>query len=316
VTTENGSETLRSTRGGVDSAIIRRAPRISCDDVLRAADDLVLEGLRPTIDRVRVRLGRGSPNTIQEHLDTWWTKLGGRLRDIPGQEVPGLPEPVSSALAGLWNQALSSARESLDQLLNARAHALNDRESQLDAREQKLAERETAITARAAAHDEGLTLARDQLAASNQRAGRLEVSLEAREADAARLQRKLDEFELEVGSLREKLELAAEAHQRERLKLEERYAAAESRWLSEVDRARQLSKQHERAAKELQAKAVQTQARHDGILKDLLKARTELRKATASRSNLEKRLASLSQRSGELKTRVRAKSRPLSVKGS
>jgi hypothetical protein len=87
VTTENSSETPRGTRGGLDSPIIRRAPRISGDDVLRAADDLVLEGLRPTIDRIRVRLGRGSPNTIQEHLDTWWTKLGGRLRDIPGQEV-------------------------------------------------------------------------------------------------------------------------------------------------------------------------------------------------------------------------------------
>jgi hypothetical protein len=64
-----------------------------------------------------------------------------------------------------------------------------------------------------------LTLARDQLGASNQRADRLEISVQAREADVARLQRKLDEFEPEVGVLREKFELAAEAHQRERLKL-------------------------------------------------------------------------------------------------
>ncbi len=316
MTTENGSETLRGTRSGVDPAIIRRSPRISCDDVLRAADDLVLEGLRPTIDRVRVRLGRGSPNTIQEHLDTWWTKLGGRLRDIPGQEIPGLPEPVSRALAGLWNQALFSARESLDQSLNAREHALNDRESHFAAREQKLLEKESAIAARAAAHEEALTLARDQLAASNQRADRLESSVQAREADVARLQRKLDEFEVEVGTLREKFELAAEAHQRERLKLEERYAAAESRWLTEVDRARQQAKQLERAAKELQTKAVQAQAQHDGLQKDLVKARTELRKATASRSNLEKRLASLSQRSGKSQAKARAKSRPTAIKGT
>jgi chromosome segregation ATPase len=86
--------------------------------------------------------------------------------------------------------------------------------------------------------------------------------------------------------------------------------------LTEVDRARQQSKQHERAAKELQTKAAQTQAQHDGLQKDLLKARTELRKATVTRSRLEKRLASLSQRSEESKAKARAKSRPLSVKGS
>jgi DNA repair exonuclease SbcCD ATPase subunit len=316
VTTENSSEVPRGIRGGADSSIIRRAPRISGDDVLRAADDLVLEGLRPTIDRVRVRLGRGSPNTIQEHLDTWWTKLGARLRDIPGQEVPGLPEPVSRALSGLWNQALFSARESLDQSLGARENALNERESHFAAREQKLLEKESTIAARAAAHEEGLTLARDQLAASNQRADRLEISVQAREADVARLQRKLDECELEVGMLREKFELAAEAHQRERLKLEERYAAAESRWLTEVDRARQQAKQLERAAKELQTKAVQTQAQHDGLQKDLLKARTELRKATVFRSKLEKRLESLSQRSEKSQAKARAKSRPTAIKGT
>jgi DNA repair exonuclease SbcCD ATPase subunit len=318
VTTEISSEVPRGIRDGADSSLIRRAPRISRDDVLQAADELVLEGLRPTIDRVRVRLGRGSPNTIQEHLDTWWTKLGGRLRDIPGQEIPGLPEPVSHALSGLWNQALLSARESLDQSLTARESALNEREIHFAARENELLEKESAIAALAAAHEEGLTLARDQLATANQRASRLEINVQAREAEVARLQRKFDELELEleVGVLREKLELAAEAHHRERLKLEERYAAAESRWLSEVDRARQQSKQHERAAKEIQAKAAQTQAQLDGLQKDLLKARTELRKETVIRTRLEKRLASVSQRSVESKARTRTKPRRSAATGS
>ena len=34
---------------------------------------------RPTIDRVRMRLGSGFPNTISDHLDVWWTKLGARV---------------------------------------------------------------------------------------------------------------------------------------------------------------------------------------------------------------------------------------------
>ena len=76
----------------------RRAPRIAQTDVFRAADELLLEGHRPTIDRVRMRLGRGSPNTINDHLDAWWAKLGSRLRataqtdhcrHFPGQSFAG-----------------------------------------------------------------------------------------------------------------------------------------------------------------------------------------------------------------------------------
>jgi hypothetical protein len=66
----------------------QRAPRISQADVFRAADELLIEGHRPTIDRVRMRLGRGSPNTINDHMDLWWTKLGSRLRDLPGGMFP------------------------------------------------------------------------------------------------------------------------------------------------------------------------------------------------------------------------------------
>jgi hypothetical protein len=197
-----------------------------------------------------------------------------------------------------------------------RESALNEREFHFAAREKELLEKESAIAARAAAHEEGLTLARDQLAASNQRADRLETSVQAREADVARLQRKLDEAALELGMLREKFEFAAESHQRERFKLEERYAAAESRWLTEVDRARQQAKQLERIAKELQIKAVKTQAQHDSLQKDLLKGRADLRKATVVRSKLEKRLESLSQRSEKSQAKIRAKSRPTAIEGS
>jgi hypothetical protein len=47
--------------------------------------------------------------------------------------------------------------------------------------------------------------------------------------------------------LREKLDAVTAAHQVERTKLEERHSAAEARWLTEVDRARQLAQE---AAKE------------------------------------------------------------------
>ena len=71
-----------------------RAPRISRADVVEAADALLLEGHKPTIDRIRMRIGRGSPNTIQEYLEIWWTELGARLKDVPGRSLPDLPERV------------------------------------------------------------------------------------------------------------------------------------------------------------------------------------------------------------------------------
>ena len=36
-------------------------------------------GERPTIEKVRARLGSGSPNTITPLLEAWWKRLAGRL---------------------------------------------------------------------------------------------------------------------------------------------------------------------------------------------------------------------------------------------
>jgi hypothetical protein len=57
-----------------------RATRLTRADVFQAADAvLIARGLVP-IDRVGGRLGRASPNTIQDHLETRWSKLGSPLR--------------------------------------------------------------------------------------------------------------------------------------------------------------------------------------------------------------------------------------------
>src|SRR2546427_9862217 len=104
-----------------DMAIaLRRAPRIREEDVRQAADALLLDGGRPTVERVRSRLGRGSPNTIALFLDRWWAQLGARLRDLPGQELPSVPEPISKALLSLWNQAIDQARALLQDSLAQR----------------------------------------------------------------------------------------------------------------------------------------------------------------------------------------------------
>ena len=45
------------------------------------AERLLAEGKRPTIERVRLKMGRGSPNTVSPMLERWFVTLGERLVD-------------------------------------------------------------------------------------------------------------------------------------------------------------------------------------------------------------------------------------------
>jgi chromosome segregation ATPase len=263
--------------------------------VFQAADALLIEGHKPTIDRVRMRIGRGSPNTIQEHLEVWWTHLGSRLRDVPGREFPELPERVALALQKLWNEALDSAHEALGEKVSTRERSLVEREEALGVREQQFLEQEQAAIARAAAQEESLALAREQLLAANQRADRLEASLTGRETECERQRVRIDALETDAAQLRQKSEAAAAAHQAERTKLDERHAATEGRWLVEIDHARQAAKEaareQERQSKEWRAQMSQLQAEREELKKHLQEARSEARTHMTERAQLEKQLA-------------------------
>lgn len=49
---------------------------VTQEQVNDAVEQLLLEGERPTIERVRAVLGTGSPNTLTRMLDHWWKGLG------------------------------------------------------------------------------------------------------------------------------------------------------------------------------------------------------------------------------------------------
>jgi hypothetical protein len=293
VTTSEGNLRTAAEDDDPDESVaplIRRAPRISQADVFRTADELLVEGHRPTIDRVRMRLGRGSPNTINDHLDAWWTKLGSRLRDLPGREFPQLPERVAEALQRLWNEALESAHDALRGAISEREHAVVQGEQALEARARRLDEREQAADARADVIEESISLAREHLSAASRRAERLETTLQERDSECMRMRAHIETLSATLSELRGKLDAMADVHQAERTRLEERYAAAEARWLTEVDRARQGAKELERQIKEVrtQVKTVRTEREHMRI--ELIEARAALKTATAVRAQLEERL--------------------------
>jgi DNA repair exonuclease SbcCD ATPase subunit len=284
-----------------------RARRISPSDVFQAADTLLQEGHRPTIDRVRMRLGRGSPNTIQEHLDVWWSHLGSRLRDIPGREFPDLPERVGHALQALWNTALDSAHEALGETASTREHFIAERVAAVDEREKQSLEQERLAMARASALEESLGLARDQLLAANRRADQLEISLRGAEDERARLRKRIDALEAEATDFRSKLDATVSANRSERAMLDKRHAATEAHWLEEVDRARlaakEIAKEQERRGKELRAQIGQMQTQRDELKQGLQEAQSELRTARIMRTQLEKKLAAVARVPGTAKVR-------------
>src|SRR5271170_4351229 len=124
------------------------SPRgISQSDVSHAADTLLRLGERPTIEKVRQKIGKGSPNTINPLLDSWWKTLSARLDSGPAA-LHRLPETVAHVAEALWMQALEEGRRrasqelktserlaaDTQQNLEVRSHVLTLREGELDSR--------------------------------------------------------------------------------------------------------------------------------------------------------------------------------------
>ncbi|EQD67830.1 cointegrate resolution protein, partial [mine drainage metagenome] len=65
------------------------------NEVFSAADRVLARGERPTVERVRVELGRGSPARVGQLLETWWEALAKRLAGEV--RLPDLPADVAGA---------------------------------------------------------------------------------------------------------------------------------------------------------------------------------------------------------------------------
>jgi Plasmid replication region DNA-binding N-term len=130
-------------------------------DVWAAADALLLEGQRPTIERVRLKGGRGSPNTVSPFLETWFKHL---------------PDPVQKAAKHFWDAALT--RGDFDERL---------REGLASAVVNVEAEKEKAAQANAAAFEAVAKASRLQ-GELEDHVQRLDASQQALAAERARLE--------------------------------------------------------------------------------------------------------------------------------
>lgn len=267
-------------------------------DVWKACDALLLEGARPTIERVRLKIGRGSPNTVSPHLEAWFKHLGGRIQD-PGAFAapPDVPDPVLQAARHFWETALAQTRRDFDQRLQeAMAAAVANVES----------EKERAAIAEAAAFEAAGKAARLQHELA-ERMGALEqeklarAALEANLADARRqvqdLQRRLERGEAELAEVRE-------SARRDVAVAQERSAAAERRAALEIESERGARSRADKRADALERKldAVHAEARAEHTRQVQLAARlqADVTRLTEEGQRLQAREAALAQRVAEL----------------
>lgn len=214
------------------------------DDVWGAADALVAEGLRPTIERVRQKIGRGSPNTVSPMLEVWFAGLGKRLGMTSTHTGEGqMPAAAAQALTKLWNTALLAANMEAETALTLEKHALATDRYSLSERESNLVLQEQAFTQRQGVLDELLRIAREQTSEAEGRLEAIHEQLGQRDSEVAELRSVLASSHEQLQATRNRSDEQVRRHTEERGQWEARAVANERRLLAEIDRERQTAKQ-------------------------------------------------------------------------
>jgi len=235
------------------------------EDVWAAADALIAAGERPTIERVRLKIGRGSPNTVSPMLESWFATLGPRLgvAAAGAQAEEGAPKELLQALDKVWAAAVASARDEADRALESERDILAQQGLKLDIARQELSQREAALTERGVALEHALELAKSQLRDQAIQLEKVGRDLEQARSSLATL---VQERDTDRRQFDEQLRTLAEERQR----IEQRATANEKRLLEEVDRARQEAKYSARVLKE-------TIESHEASRQELDAMQTQLR---------------------------------------
>lgn len=221
---------------------------IQQEDVWKAADELLLEGQRPTIERIRLKIGRGSPNTISPMLENWFAVLGQRINGTAFKQetVVAAPEPVEQAIRHAWELALEQASIIARQAVNNQQEE-NERISKaLDAEKQEFEQTKRLHQAALLEQEKLLANVTVQLNDVRGMLAQRNNEYENLNNEAGRLKIQIADLLAENKAQQEAAEQALEnvnrQHNKEREGLETRFRSLELRSVSEIDRARQETK--------------------------------------------------------------------------
>jgi Plasmid replication region DNA-binding N-term len=131
-------------------------------DVTRTADALLREGERPTVEKIRAKLGTGSPNTINPLLDQWWKGLAGRLENAP-KALARLPEEVIHVAESLWHACLDQARFAAKSEFTSKTAQIDSQHLKQQLRHEALKAREFELEKRLSDRDQTIGLLESEI---------------------------------------------------------------------------------------------------------------------------------------------------------
>jgi len=215
---------------------------ITESDVHTAADELVANGERPTVERIRAHLGTGSPNTVTRWLETWWKNLGLRLQP-KRPDLKDSPTVLAELVGQWWALALEHARESiLVELTDARQTLAADYD-ELRGQQQTFAEEASELHAKATASAQSERLALTQVAELRQLVDQLQAQLAESARQHASTDQRLEQAESARRVVEARLLNLQELARSERESLLEHARSVENRAAQDVDQARQQTKE-------------------------------------------------------------------------
>jgi len=289
--------------------------------VWTAADQLLAEGLRPTIERVRQKIGRGSPNTVSPMLERWFATLGKRLGNgsgVPAQSsaANAMPPALLQAAHQLWEAARGEAAktqaqqaEALRREIELKAAALEDQQMQLRQREVAFEHTRGSLESALASSRQALESVKGQLS----QASRLQDSTQG---EIRRLRESLAQAQAQLDAQRLEHRAAMAAREEALKEVEARHTAREHRLLGDIDRERQaiseLAKEHKLCARneEEGASKLETErAATRGAEKLAEQWRTDLAAKSAELAQLQAEMRSTKQTHDEARIRLTAEER-------
>lgn len=166
-------------------------------EVWAAADTLLAEGVRPTIERVRQKLGRGSPNTVAPMLESWFATLGPRLGLAAGDDEgrpKGLPMAVQQAFQSIWSTALAAAELQAQEDIAAQRQTLDVERQSLQSAREDLDRQLAAAKLHETTLQQALSATQRHLEETAAKASQLETAVHQGEQELATTRRSLAEL--------------------------------------------------------------------------------------------------------------------------
>ncbi|NMY12079.1 hypothetical protein PVE_R2G0090 [Pseudomonas veronii 1YdBTEX2] len=198
--------------------------------VFDAADAVLARGERPTVERLRLEMGRGSPARVGELLDKWWKRLSERLR--AETRLPTLPTEVAHAFVDIWKQATLMAEAAVERGMSVQRKVLAEERERLAGLEEQ-ARKDVAFARSQTSEAQAARLTAET------RLKDMQALLDQRNADLDDMRQQRTEYRAKLESAEQKLVDAAAQAETTRAEQERYTRDVEDRSHREVDRARE-----------------------------------------------------------------------------